>query len=114
MSKTIAEIGKEVLQEIGRLPDGQVAPASQLKTVKDAYTGLYEELLNESLVNWPIADDEIPEFATDALIILLSGRVAGKFGVPNQWRGAEDIMKSRLNSQITSPYEPQPTTFEDF
>jgi hypothetical protein len=114
MSKTIAEIGKEVLQEIGRLPDGQVAPASQLKTVKDAYTGLYEELLNDSLVNWPLEDDAIPEFATDSLIILLSGRVAGKFGVPNVWRAAEPLMRKKLGSQISSPYEPQPTTFEDF
>ena len=113
MSKTIAEIGKEVLQEIGRLPDGQVAPASQLKTVKDAYTGLYDELLNDSLVSWPL-DDEIPEFATDILITMLSGRVAGKFGVPNQWRAAENLMKRRLSGQITSPYIAQPTTFEDY
>ena len=114
MSKTIAEIAKEVLQEIGRLPDGQVAPASQVKTVEDAYTGLYDELLNDSLVNWAIADDEIPEFATDPIIIMLAGRVAGKFGVPNQWRAAEPTMRLRLGKNISSPYVSQTTTFEDY
>lgn len=113
MSKTILEIAKEVLQEIGRLPDGQVAPASQTKTVENAYNGLYEELLNNSLVNWS-ANENIPEFATNPIIIILAGRVSGRFGVPDQWSQRELAMMVTLAQQITSPHVSQPTQFENF
>ena len=113
MAMTITQIAKEVLQEIGRLPDGQVAPASQVKTVERAYDGLYEELLNNSLVNWAALDD-IPDFASNFLIIMLAGRVSGRFGVPDQWTAREGNMMALLSQQLASPYVPQPTQFEDF
>lgn len=113
MPMTITQIAKEVLQEIGRLPDGQVAPASQVKTVERAYDSLYEELLNNSLVNWAALDD-IPDFAANHIIIILAGRVSGRFGVPDQWTQREGNMMNLLAQQLASPYIPQPTQFEDF
>lgn len=113
MAKTLLEISTEVLQEIGRLPDGQVAPASQTDKIADAYTGLYEELLNNSIVDWSSTDD-IPEYATNPIIIMLASRVAGRFGVPNQWLQREGLMRATLAQQIASPYVPQPTQFESF
>ena len=112
MSDTIKEIGVKVLEEIGRLPDGQVAPAGQLKRVETAYTGLYQELLNDSLVNWSATDD-IPDFAVDSIVFMLAGRVATRFGVPNEWRKFEDGARMSLAGQIASPYVPQTTQFED-
>lgn len=112
MPKTITEIAVDVLEEIGRLPDGQVAPASQTQKVKLSYSGLYEELLNNSLVNWAAVDD-IPDFASNSITILLSSRVCGRFGVPNQWLQLEEREKRNLSQQIASPYVSQPTQFED-
>lgn len=112
MSKTIGDITKRVLQKIGRLPDGQVAPASQTKVVEAAYDGLYQELWNDSLVTWAAIDD-IPEFAVNPIIIILSGRVADDFGVPNQWAQREFGIMATLARQLASPYVPQPTQFED-
>lgn len=113
MAFTIGEIAKEVLQEIGRLPDGQVAPSSQTKTVERAYEMLYDELLNNSLVNWAAIDD-IPNFAADNIINILAGRVSGRFGVPDQWTPQEEARMNSLAQQLASPYVPQPTQFEDF
>jgi hypothetical protein len=113
MAFTIGEIAKEVLQEIGRLPDGQVAPASQIKTVERAYAMLYDELLNNSLVNWA-ADDDIPDFAANHIIIILAGRVSGRFGVPDIWTPREGSMMNLLAQQLASPYIAQPTRFGDF
>jgi len=112
MAKTISEIAVDVLEEIGRLPDGQVAPASQSSKVKKAYTGLYQELLNIPVVNWSSTDD-IPDFAVNSIVILLSSRVSGRFGVPNQWLQLEEREKRNLAQQIASPYVSQPTPFED-
>lgn len=112
MAKTLKEVATMVLTEIGRLPDGQVAPASQIKKVTDKYSGLYEELLNDSFVNWAEGDD-IPEFGVNAIVILLSSRVAFSFGVPNVWVQFEEVMRKKLSSQVASPYVPQPTQFEN-
>lgn len=113
MSKTLTEIATSVLQEIGRLPDNQVAPESQIKKVTDAYDGLYEELLNNELVNWSKADD-VPDFATRKIIIMLSGRVANNFGVPDVWSQLEDLQLKLLSQQLTTTYVHQPTQFENF
>lgn len=113
MSKTIDQISTSVLKKLGRLPDGQVAPASQLKTVEEEYNELYDELLNDSLVNWA-ANDDIPEFASGPIKILLLGRVAADFGVPDIWSPREEQQRKKLSSQITSEYVSQTTTFESF
>lgn len=113
MAKTIEEIAEKVLREIGRLPAGQVATASQVDTVKDAYSGLYEELLNNSLVDWSSIDD-IPEYATYSVISMLAGRVSGEFGVPDIWSQNEIAFKRNLSQQLASPYVPQPTQFEAY
>ena len=113
MSKTIAEITKEVLEEIGRLQEGQVATAAQLQTVEDSYDGLWEELYNDSAIAWA-SDDDIEDYAADAIIILLAGRVAGRFGVPNVWKQLEPLQKRKLRQQMASPYEPQPTQADHF
>ncbi len=113
MPFAIGEIAKEVLQTIGRLPDGQVAPASQVKTVENAYKMLYEELLNNSNVNWSAVDD-IPDFAANPIIIMLAGRVSGRFGVPDRWSPQEGTQRNLLAQQLVSPYVPDVTTFEDF
>jgi len=113
MAKTIAEIANDVLKKLGRLPDGQVAPASQTKIVKDAYTGLYDELLNDSLVNWG-SSDSIPSFAVYPVTMLLLSMTADDFGVPNSWLQLRSSLRFMLSQQILSPYEAQTTEFEDF
>lgn len=112
MAKTIKEISTSVLQKLGRLPSGQVAPADQIKIVSDAYGGMYEGLLNDSLVNWSATDD-IPEFAVFYIKTLLLGMVADDFGVPNQWLALTDTVRLRLAGQIAIPYVPQVIQFED-
>lgn len=113
MSKTIKEISNSVLRKLGRLPDGQVAPASQQEIISDDYDDLYQELLNDSLVNWAATDD-IPDFAAGPIKILLLGRNADDFGVVDKWSVRERQQRLKLSSQITSPYVPQETQFEDF
>lgn len=112
MAKTINEIASSVLRKLGRLPSGQVAPADQIAIVKDAYDGVYEELLNNSNVSWAKTDD-IPDFATKYIKLLLLSDVADDFGVPNQWLSLMDYAKLSIAQQIASPYVPQPTQFED-
>lgn len=116
MAQTLTQIGTTVLQNIGRLPSGQTADPNQLKIVKDKYPGLYEELLNNALVNWS-STDNIPDFAEDTIVDLLSGRVSGIFGVPNIWTATEAQereLRKKLGNQISSPYVSQVTRFENF
>lgn len=113
MSKTLTEVATMVLQEIGRLPDNQVAPESQIKKVTDSYEGLYEELLNNELVNWSSVDD-IPDFAVRNIVVMLSGRVANNFGVPDIWTAQDEYRQKLMSQQLTTTYTPQPTRFENF
>jgi len=113
MSKTIEEAATKVLSKLGRLPAGQVATSAQIKSVTDEYDGLYDELLNDSLVDWA-KDDDLPDYAFNPVVILLLGRTADDFGVPDQWSAREDQQRLKLGSQISSPYVYQPTEFEDF
>lgn len=114
MSKTITAIAVGVLQEIGRLPDGQVAEASQTKIVKDAYDGLYEDLFNNSLVNWA-STDSIPEFAVFPIEQMLAGRVAGKFGVDaTKYLVLDDVMRSKLAENVANPSEQDVTPMVSF
>jgi|GEM_PF-4293373 hypothetical protein len=113
MSQTTTEIASAVLRKLGRLPDGQVAPPSQVKIIKDAYTGLYDELFNDGLVNWG-STDAIPDLAVYPITIMLTGRVSDDFGVPDRWSSANELMRFRISQQISSPYVPQPTGFKEF
>lgn len=116
MAKTIKEVSQEVLQEIGRLPMGQTANANQLKTVSDSYDGLYQQLFNDSLVDWSATDD-IPEYATDTVIKMLSGRISGRFGVPDVWTATKEQrnnLRRELACQIASPYVPGETPYKDY
>jgi len=113
MSKTLAEVAEKVLKKLGRLADGQVAPASQKKSVTDEYDGLYDELLNDGLVNWAKADS-IPDFAYNPICILLLGRVADDFGVPDKWSARETQQRKKISAQISSPYVSATTPFEDY
>lgn len=111
MSKTIEEVRNMVLRVVGRFQEGNVPNSNTAGIVEDAYDGLYDELLNDSLVNWSKADD-LPEFAVNPVKILLSSRVAFDFGVPNVWAQFEDVMRLKLSQQIASPYVSQPTQAE--
>lgn len=113
MAKTKLEISTRVLKKLGRLPAGQVAKQYQIQTVNDAYDGLYQELLNNALVDWTSTDD-IPEYAVDPITIMLSGRVADDFGVPDKWSQFEGDMKRILSQQLALPYTSQPTTFVSY
>jgi hypothetical protein len=105
MSKTINEVATKVLFKLGRLPNGQVAPANMLNIVKDAYDGLYEDLFENSLVNWA-SDDAIPEFAVWPIIILLCARVGDDFGVnTDRFIALNDSMEGKLAELIASPAE---------
>ena len=64
-------------------------------------------------MNWGESED-IPEFAFDPMTMIVAGRVAGKFGVQNVWRAAEDLFKMKLGKQIASPYNYRETVYEGF
>lgn len=113
MAKTIAEIAQDVLQKLGRLPEGQTATSAQRKKVTDAYEGLYDELNKDSLVNWSSADN-IPEFAVYPVKTMLTGMVADDFGVPDVWSARKKQMRGMLSRSLKSPYASQPTQFENF
>jgi len=113
MAKTITEVATDVLRKLGRLPDGQVAVANQIAQIEYSYDGLYEELANDSLVNWASTAD-IPNFAVHPITMLLLGRVADNFGVPNQWIGFYNDAREILSKQLSEPYVHQPTQFENF
>jgi hypothetical protein len=109
MAKTKTEIATKVLEELGRLPDGQVAPNSQIKKVKDAYDSLYGDLFNRSLVNWT-ADGSIPEFAVYPIIQLTAARIARTFGVDSTpYEVKTDIMENKLAEQLANPSEDDTT-----
>ena len=113
MSKTLAEVTDKVLKKLGRLPAGQVAKAYQKDAVEQEYDGLYDELLNDGIVNWAKADD-IPDFAFYPIIILLCGRTADDFGVPDKWSARETQQRKKISAQISSPYVSATTPFEDY
>ena len=113
MSKTIKEIATKVLQKIGRLPSNQTMSAGHEKSVTDEYDGLYDELLNDSLVNWAKADD-IPDFAFHPITIMLCGRVADDFRVPDKWSQRETQQRMKLAKQLESPYVPEVTQMESY
>lgn len=109
MAKTITEIAVKVLKELGRLPDGQVAPASQLKEVKDYYNSLYDDLFNRALVTWG-STDSVPEFAVYPIVQLVSGRVGGQFGVDvAKYLVLVDSMENKLAQQIANTSEDDTT-----
>lgn len=113
MAKTPTEVYVMVLEGLGRLADGQVAPASQTKKVRQKYEGLYDELLEDSLVNWGV-DDDIPEFAVHPVVQLLLGMTADTFGVPDKWTASREFWRARLANSLASPYTPQPTRVDYF
>lgn len=111
MAKTKAAIATMVLQKIGRLPDGQVAPGSQTKIVKEAYDALYQELLGDQIVDWS-STASIPEKVVYPIVEILSGRVSDSFGVPNTWSTNEDYNRKRIAKNLANPYVPSVTEFE--
>jgi hypothetical protein len=115
MAKTIKEVATKVLKKLGRLPGGQVAPADQLKIVTDEYEELFEDLFENSNVNWS-SDDDIPEGAAGYIKNLLLGRTADDFGVQNKWENPEyiKIQKKGLAMFLASPYVSQPTPYSDY
>jgi len=113
MARTKTEIATRVLKKLGRLPDGQVATASQKKTVTDEYDDLYQELLEDENVSWS-EDDDIPNNVARFIIVILLGRVAEDFGVPDRWSLLEDFMRKKIAAQLASPYTYQPTQFNDY
>lgn len=114
MAKTINEIAVGVLEELGRLADGQVAPASQTQKVKAAYKGLYEDLFNNSLVDWG-PTEAIPEYAVYPIEQLVASRVAGKFGVSStKYDIKTTAMRLRLAENITNPAEEETTPMTYF
>jgi hypothetical protein len=109
MAKTIAELSVKVLEELGRLPQGQVAPAARLQKVKDAYNGLYEYLENKGLVNWG-STDSVPEWSVYPLTMLISGRVGRAFGVDTTpYILVADNMVNMIAEQIANPSEEDTT-----
>lgn len=113
MAKTLKEVAKRVLQDLGRLPNGQVATAAQENIILDAYNGVYESLLNDEIVNWA-SDDDVPDFAVRAVVTLLKGQVAEAFGNnPNPFLAQEQSMRQILSRQIVNNYAPETTEFKN-
>ena len=109
MAKTKLEIAVKVLRKLGRLPDGQVAPASQTAIVEDSYDGLYSELEGRALVSWSATDD-IPDFAAHYIVILLCGRVADDFGVDGSFYISQlDFAEFRLAELLSNIREDETT-----
>jgi hypothetical protein len=112
MARTQNEIAVRVLKKLGRLPDGQVAPASHTKIVKNEYTDLYQELLDDGIVNWS-ASDNIPNNVARYITVILLGRCSDDFGVPDKWTILEPFMKKKIAAMVASPYTPQPTKYDE-
>jgi len=114
MAKTVTQIAIKVLQKLGRLPDGQVAPASQVEIVKDAYSGLYAELFNRALVDWGEADD-LPEYAVQHVATILCSRIADQFGVdPTIYLAQMELSFAKLAEQLANEKEPEVVPGEYF
>lgn len=112
MARTIEQIATSVMRKFGRLPEGQTITGGQKTQVKDEYDELYLELKDISLVSWG-ADDDVPTEAAGPIKVLLLGRLADDFGVPNKWDNEVVIknQKMRLGALMATPWEYQETQF---
>lgn len=116
MARTILELVDSVLSKHGRKPSGQTADPSNVKTVEDEYDELYQELLDNGLVNWAVRDN-IPLNASGIIKKFLLGRTADNFGKIDKWTASEEQVRQlnlQLSRLLASPYVEQPTPFEDF
>jgi len=118
MARTQNELADTILKELGALPDGQTPVASHRTQVKDEYDNLYQELLDDGIVNWSASDD-IPNNVFTAIKNMLLNRCAAKFDVPNVWTvyGLEEMdmaMRKRIQRTISEPYTETTTVYEGF
>jgi len=117
MSRTTKELSEKVLRKLGRLPAHQTMTASQEKHVTDEYDDLYQELLDNSIVNWASSDD-IPSNVYNPIYNILRERLKADFGVPGMGTSELELyerrMRLKISKVITNPYISQTTQFEDF
>lgn len=90
-----AELQVAVLQELGVLSTGESANPADAAIVDQKYATLYEMLLSEGLVSWA-ADDDVPDFAGNAVVLMTAYLCCGAFEVPPQ-KKAELTRRGQLN-----------------
>lgn len=78
---TLKDLYRKVLEKLTVVASGTPVDGDDEKTVRDKYTGLYDMLATEELVNWT-ADSDVPEFAAIPLIAMLAFMCANEFGQP--------------------------------
>jgi hypothetical protein len=83
-SRTIPEIGEDVLREIGELAAGQTAKDYDIVLCTRKYGQVYQELqAPELLATWD-ENDPIPAVAVDSIVALVAEKVTSIFGVRGQ------------------------------
>lgn len=83
MAKTKAQIAQRVLTKTNRVPIGETADANLTALVKEHYDEVYQELLQDGLVDWGSADS-VPDHAVSLIVLLVTVRAADDLRVPEQ------------------------------
>lgn len=106
---TLAELRAAAFQEAGIVASGEsVDPADdQLAAAK--YAGLYDMLLSEGLVAWAATDD-VPDYASIPLTMMLAAVIAPAFGKSGQrladlrqgYVAGERMLRRQLAKQLVS------------
>lgn len=101
---TIEQLAVKVLSKLG-VYDRSSLSAEDLLNVADAYEGVYATLLDDGLVTWALADEDIPVRFSLPLTVLISAEIADFYHVPppqEGWKNAKLLATNTIRRQLAS------------
>jgi hypothetical protein len=93
---------------------GSLAP-EDLQNVADAYEGIYNQLFDEGIVTWALADTDIPNRFQLSLTSLITAEIAAFYHVtppPEGWTKYKMVALATIRRQLATSQDPEPVTAE--
>lgn len=114
---TLPELRIAALQEAGILAAAESPSAEDDVLVTAKYAALYDMLLSEGLVAWAASDD-LPDYASVPLTMMLAAVIAPAFGIEGQkladLRQGYAAAERMLRRQLAKHYVSHPVRSEYF
>lgn len=101
---TIEQLAIKVLSKLGSYDRGNLN-ADDLQNVSDAYTSVYNILLDDGLVIWALADIDIPDRFLSSLKILIAAELADEYQFPEPaigWTRAKQQATAVIRRQLAT------------
>lgn len=109
---TKRELARRALKRLNVDPDDP----ENLHPTEDAYSQVYQQLLNDSLAVWD--EDNIPDYAVPLVSVMVAAEVADNFSLPEQFVQRLILQKAhaevQLRKQIAPDYQAATTVAEYF